>query len=553
MTSAVEPLRYPHFRWLWAGNVFSASGTFVQAVAGSWLMLELTGSSTWVGLIVASATLPLLFFSLTAGALADRFDRAKLMLIAQGIMGGSAAAMAILTYLDLMTPGLLLALGLLIGTGLALNLPAWQALVPDLVPRGLVASAVALNSAAFNAARAMGPAFGGALVALYGAEAGFAFNALSYIAIIVALLAIGPNLVASARDAPQSMRSAISTGVRFARFTPAFRNLMALVALFALSSAVVQAVLPVHTEYLGGGAVAFGILYGAMGAGALTGAVVRPTIGKWIDGSWVPYTITLFGGAGLLLGLAPSVWVAGIAMFLCGLFWLLTLATLNATAQLMSPAWIRGRAMSIYTLAFAGVLPLGSIASGTVADAIGTPGSLVVFSSGAVVLGLMAPRFRVPHVDDVETPEFSGVAPDPTVSHDEGMFEGGPVIVLNTWKIDESRFNQFTNLMNEVRLVRLRTGAYRWRLFRNTSDPTRLTELMVVHSWEEHLAQHRRIDDAATDLLRKARSFDIADGPVTRHLIAIDVENPPNFDDLVAAHDELHRTDGSIPRSDQEP
>ncbi|HSM43817.1 MAG TPA: MFS transporter, partial [Acidimicrobiia bacterium] len=204
MTSAVEPLRYSHFRWLWAGNVFSASGTFVQTVAASWLMFELTGSSTWVGLIVASSTLPLLVFSLSAGALADRFDRAKLMLIAQGVMGAAAVAMAVLTFFDLMRPGLLLALGLVIGTGLALNLPAWQALVPDLVPRGLVASAVALNSAAFNAARAVGPAFGGVLVAVYGAEAGFAFNAVSYIAIIVALAVIGPQLVASARERPQS-------------------------------------------------------------------------------------------------------------------------------------------------------------------------------------------------------------------------------------------------------------------------------------------------------------------------------------------------------------
>src|SRR5918994_3084013 len=190
MTSAVEPLKYPHFRWFWAGNVFSAAGTFVQTVAGSWLMWELTESSTWVGLIVASATLPLLFFSLTAGALADRFDRAKLMLIAQAVMGGAAAVMAIVTFLGAMRPGLLLTLGLLIGTGLALNLPAWQALVPDLVPRGLVASAVALNSAAFNAARAIGPAFGGFLVAVYGAESGFAFNAVSYVAIIIALLVI---------------------------------------------------------------------------------------------------------------------------------------------------------------------------------------------------------------------------------------------------------------------------------------------------------------------------------------------------------------------------
>jgi MFS family permease len=473
------------------------------------------------------------------------------MLIAQATMGGSAAAMAVLTFLDLMTPGLLLALGLLLGTGLALNLPAWQALVPDLVPRGLVASAVALNSAAFNAARAIGPAFGGILVAVYGAEAGFAFNALSYVAIVVALIVIGPSLTATARERPQSMRSAISTGIRFARFTPAFRNLMALVALFALCSAVVQAVLPVHNAYLGGGPVAFGILYGAMGAGALAGAVIRPRIGRWIDGSWVPYTITLFGVSGILFGLAPSLLVGGIGMFLCGLFWLLTLATLNATAQLMSPAWIRGRAMSIYTLAFAGVLPIGSILSGWVADLVGTPGSLVLFSSCAVVLGALAPRFAVPDLDDIATPEFSdGTGPGP--AHDEEMmFEGGPVMVLNTWQIDEADFGEFTKVMNEVRLVRLSTGAYRWRLFRHTSDPTRLTELMVLPSWEDHLAQHRRIDDAAASLLLRARSFDRAEGPVTRHLIAVDVENPADFDDMVAAHDALHQTDGSIPTADQ--
>jgi MFS family permease len=512
-------------------------------------MLELTGSSTWVGLMVASATLPLLFFSLTAGALADRFDRTRLMLIAQAIMGASAVAMAVLTWLDLMTPGLLLTLGLVIGTGLALNLPAWQAIVPDLVPRGLVASAVALNSAAFNAARAVGPAFGGALVAIYGAEAGFAFNALSYVAIIVALLVIGPNLVARTQTAPQSMRRAISTGIRFARFTPTFRNLMVLVAIFALTSAVVQAILPVHTKHLGGAEVAFGILYGAMGAGALTGAVIRPRINNWIDGSWVPYTITLFGGAGILFGLAPSLLVAGVAMFLAGLFWLLTLATLNATAQLMSPGWIRGRAMSIYTLAFAGVMPIGSILSGVIADQIGTPGSLVAFSSGAVLLGLVAPRFQVPHVDDVATPEFTEM-PGATPAHDDESFQGGPVIVLNTWQIAEGDFTDFTNVMNEVRLVRLTTGAHRWRLFRATSDPTRLTELMVLQSWEEHLAQHGRIDDAAAALLRRARSFDIAGGPTTRHLIAIDVEDPPNLDDLVATHEVLHQIDGSIPSTD---
>ena len=529
--------------------MFSASGTFIQAVAASWLMFELTGSSTWVGWMVASALLPLFFLALTAGALADMFDRTKLMLIAQGIMGGSAVAMAVLTYMDLINPPLLLGLGLLLGTGLALNIPAWQALVPDLVPRGLVASAVALQSVAFNAARAVGPAVGGVIIVAFGPEAGFAINALTYIAVIVVLLVIGPQLAVRERETA-SMGSAITLGIRFARFTPTFRNLLALVALFALTSAVVQATLPVHTDHLGGSAAMFGVLLGAMGVGALVGAFLRPMILRRLKGNLVAYTITLFGVSGIMLGLAPNLVVATVAMVLVGIFWLLTLSTLNASAQLMAPEWIRGRAMSLYTLAFAGILPVGSILSGMVADQIGTSGSIVAFSSGALVIGLMSPRFGVPHIDDIDTPEFT---PERVVQpHNEASLEGGPVIVLNTWTIDETDFAGFTDIMNEIRLVRLSTGAYRWRLFRSTTDPTRLTELFAVASWEEHLAQHTRIDDASAALITRARSFDRADGPKTRHLIAIDVERPPDFDDLVATHEELHQVDGSIPVPDQD-
>ncbi|MDH5504988.1 MAG: MFS transporter, partial [Acidimicrobiia bacterium] len=158
MSQAVAPLRIRHFRALWIASVVSNVGSFLQGVAGSWLMLELTGSATWVGFMVASTTLPLLFLALTAGALADLVDRAKLLLVSQIVMGSAAAAMAIVTSFGRIGPGLLLALGLLLGVGMAFNLPAWQAMVPDLVPRGMVASAVALNSVAFNVARAVGPA-----------------------------------------------------------------------------------------------------------------------------------------------------------------------------------------------------------------------------------------------------------------------------------------------------------------------------------------------------------------------------------------------------------
>ncbi|HLF43091.1 MAG TPA: MFS transporter, partial [Acidimicrobiia bacterium] len=336
----------------------------------------------------------------------------------------------------------------------------------------------------------------------------------------------------------------ISLGVRYARFTPLFRRLLLLVSLFAATSAVVQSVLPGHNETLGGDAGTLGLLLGAMGAGALVGAFVRQRFVGRLGRRAPMTTITLFGLSGIGVGLAPNIAWAWFFMFVCGAFWVLTLTNFNATAQLMAPEWIRGRAMSLYSLAFGGILPLGSIVGGIVADAVGTGAAMVVLSIGTVALGLAAPAFKIPSLDEVESPEFSAERQPPI--HDETM-EGGPVMVLNTWTIDDGDFAEFTELMNEIRMVRLRTGAYRWSLFRNASTPTRLTELFAIGSWEEHLAQHRRIDDASAALIARARAFDRADGPVTRHLIAIDVEDPPNFDQLLLTHERMHQTDGSIP------
>lgn len=543
MTSSVAPLRIDSFRTLWIASVLSAIGSFIQSVAGSWLMFELTRSNTWVGLMVASSTLPLLFLALAAGALADMFDRTKLMLTAQVIMGASALAMTIFTATDSITPGLLLGLGLLLGTGVALNLPTWQALLPDLVPRMMIPSAVALQSAAFNVARAVGPAIGGALIAAFGPAIGFGINTVTYTAVIVALLVVGKTVTTPERDTA-SFVTAIGLGVRYARFTPVFRRLLLLVSLFAATSAVIQSVLPGHTETLGGDAGTLGLLLGAMGAGALVGAFVRRRFVGRMGRRAPMLTITLFGLSGIGVGLSPNTVWAWFFMFVSGAFWVLTLTNLNATAQLMAPEWIRGRAMSLYSLAFGGILPLGAILGGIVADAVGTGQAMVALSIGTVVLGLASPAFKIPSLDEVESPEFSTERQPPI--HDETM-EGGPVIILNTWTIDENDFAEFTELMNEIRMVRLRTGAYRWSLFRNASTPTRLTELFATGSWEEHLAQHRRIDDASAALIARARALDRADGPVTRHLIAIDVEDPPNFDQLLLTHERMHQTDGSIP------
>jgi MFS family permease len=545
MVDTVAPLRIRRFRALWVASIFSNVGSFLQAVAASWLMLELTDSATWVGLMAASATLPLLFLALAAGALADMFDRRWVLVTAQSVMGASAAAMAILTTLDRITPTVLLTLGLMLGVGLAFNLPAWQATVPDLVPRGMVASAVALNSVAFNVARAVGPAIGGFLIVVAGPEVAFGINALSYLGVITVLIALARVMPTPDRE-ETSMVNAIALGVRFARFTPQFRRVLALGALFAMTSAVVQSILPNRTEELGGGAGAFGLLLGAMGLGALFGGFTRGEVTKRLGGATLPVAVGVFGMAGTALGLVGSIELAVLTLLLAGATWVWTLATLNATAQLMSPEWVRGRAMSLYTLSFVGVLPLGSILAGWIADRIGADGANVVLGLSAMAVGfVVAPLLRIPALADVEPPEFDENRRQP----DHVVTIGGPVMITTSWEIDHNSLEQFLETMKQVRLVRLRTGAYRWRLYRDAANPHHLTELFLTVSWEDHLAQHRRIDDASAAILRSARSLDINGRPTTTHRIAVDVENPDNWEQLLDAHTEYHRSDGSIPLS----
>lgn len=541
--SAVAPLRISRFRSLWVPSLFSNLGSFFYTVAASWLMLELTGSATWVGLMQAANTLPLLFLALAAGAAADMVDRTKVVLASQIVMGVGAGAMTVLSWLELITPGLLLGLGLLIGTGVAFNLPAWQALVPNLVPRGLLASAVALNSAAFNVARAVGPALAGLVVATAGAAVAFGINAVSFLGMIVAVAVVRRGLALPPPE-ETSMSTAIALGIRFARFTPSFRRLLGLLALFALTSAVIQSVLPSRTEELGGDAGVYGLLLGAMGVGALMAVFVRHLVVSRLGTRSLPVTIALFGLAGIVTGIAPTPAVAAVGLAVAGACWVWTLVTLNATSQTISPEWIRGRAMSLYMLAFTGVIPLGSILGGVLADLVGAGRAMVVLSFGSVALGLATPRFRIPTLADIDAPEFSEDRTHP--GHPQEL-DGGPVMIVNTWTIAQPEYARFVGIMSRIRLVRLSTGAYRWRLYRNVGHPERFTEVFLTTSWDQHLAQHRRIDDTSAALIREARSLDVTETPRSTHLLAVDVAHPPDWEELVAAHQALHRTDGSVP------
>jgi MFS family permease len=544
MSRQTRTLGFREFRILWIASIASHLGSFLNTVATSWLMLELTGSPLWVGAMVAAPTLPLLVVAMPAGALADLVDRRKVMLASHVLMGAGAAAMTLLWYAGRITPGLLLGLGIAMGLGQSLNLPSWQATVSDLVPSNHVASAVALNSAAFNVARSVGPALGGVLVAAFGPGPAFAINGLSYLPVIGAVARLHrPRL----DNAGESMGEAIAEGLRYARHTPAYRWVLLVASVFALTSAVVQAALPTLTaEVLGGGASDYGLLLGAMGVGALAGAWSRGWGTRVLGRRLVPSAIGAFGVAGVMLALAPGLGPAVVALVVTGLLWVWILSTLNATTQLLSPGWVRGRIMSLYTLSYVGILPIGSIMAGALAEAFGAPAAILALSCGSIALGLVATRVPLPVLGEVRPPIApAGWEPPP---HPIAV-DADRVMISTTWVIDDADLEEFLAVMDEMRRVRLRTGAFRWRLYRDVGDPHRMTEVFLLNSWEAHLRQHTRIDDEAAAVIGRARSFDRQGGPVTRHLATVDVASGrrPDWDALVAVHENLHRTDGSIP------
>lgn len=549
--STFAPLRVVAYRRLWLASIVSSVGTFLLLVAAPWLMLELTGSPLMVALVTASLQLPRLILTLPAGAWADAIDRRVLAMFGNWAAAGATAVLAVLTWQDAVTPALLLMLCGALGTGTAVSIPAYQTLIPELVEDELVPAATALNSAAFNVARAVGPAIGGAFVAAGKADLAFGIDAVSFLAVVGVLLTVPPSGQAD-RTGLGVLRST-RVGLRYVRFTRPLLLILGTTAAFTLTAASVQTLLPtVVADDLQMNADGFGLLLGAFGAGALAGALTRERA-RHVVRDLLPWSIVSFGAFGVLFGLSRMPWLSAVALALGGVAWVWTLTTMNATVQLMAPRWVRGRAVSIYLLAFMGVQPFGAVLAGAMAEQIGSATTVAILCSVTVAVGLAAKRAGLPVLADVAPPSLpeDWVAP----AHEESL-AGSPVVIETTWHIRPEDTRAFFTELRRLRRHRLRTGAERWSAYRHADDPFRITESFQVHDWDEHLAQHRRIDVEAAETLRRARAFDRNGGPVTIHMAGIDLLDPDGHVLNAAAldrHAELHARDGSVPLRPERP
>jgi MFS family permease len=512
------PLRHPAFRSLWLAVLVANVGTWMQNVGAGWLMTDLTDSPLLVALVQAATSLPAFLAALPAGALADLVDRRRLLMATQAWMLAAALVLAGLTAAGQVTPAVLLALTFALGLGQAVYVPGWQASVPELVPAADLPQAVALGSVSFNAARAIGPALGGVVIALSGPEAVFALNAVSCVAPIVAFARWRRPPAAEAGPV-ERLGGAVRAGLRYVRNDPPLLAVLGRAALFVLGSGALWGLLPqVAAERLGLGSGGYGLLLACLGAGAIAAATVMPRLRARLTPDALASAATVvFAGATLALAFADPVPVVCVALLLGGGAWLTTISACNVSVQRIVPAWVRARALSVYGLTFSAGLAGGAALWGTVAALAGTRAALAGAAGFLLVTVLAAPRLRLP----VETPD---VSPSPTASEPVLALvpapDDGPVLVTVEYRVTPADAPAFAAAMAGVRLVRRRDGAVRWGLYRDGEDPDVWLEAFVVESWSEHLRQHARATVADVEVRDAARRFHRGDDPPrVRHLL----------------------------------
>ncbi|MFZ1726744.1 MAG: MFS transporter [Albidovulum sp.] len=514
--STLSVFRNQTFRMLWIATLASNFGGLVQSVGAAWMMTTLSSSPGMVALVQASVTLPIMIFSLAAGVFADNFDRRKIMLAAQGFMLLVSLTLAVLAYQGLLTPWLLLSFTFLIGCGTALHNPSWQATVGDIVPRDDLPAAVSVNSMGFNMMRSVGPAAGGAIVAIAGAAAAFAVNALSYIAIIAALFFWKPEK-AQRRLPREPFGGAFAAGLRYVAMSPNLIRVILRGFLFGLAAVAIQALLPlVVREHLDGDAIVYGTLLGCFGFGAVAGALANALLRARFSNE----TITRLGFLGFAastaaLALSNIVAIDAIALLIAGACWVISLSLFNVTMQLSTPRWVVGRVLALYQTGVFGGMAGGSWIWGTLSDSFGVTAALLV---AAIVLilgifvGLLAPL-----------PDSTELNLDPLNRFQEPPLEleltqrSGPIMILVDYEIAQDDVPAFLALMAQRRRVRIRDGAQQWALLRDLENPDIWSETYHVPTWVEYIRHHERRTHADADVFDRLLALHKGTGPMRVH------------------------------------
>ncbi len=505
---------------MWIATVVANTGTWIYNAAAGWLMTTYDSNPLIVSLVQVATSLPMFLFAMPAGALADIVDKRRFVVLLEIFTTVVSACFALLVTLNLANAASLLLFMFLIGALGALESPAWQAIVPLLVPKTELGAAVAANSVGFNVSRAIGPAFAGIIIGVLGMAAPFWLDAVSNAGVIGVLLWWKPARSRTKALPSERVMAAIGTGFRYARNNLLLRATLGRAAAFFLFASAYWAVLPlIARKQIAGGPELYGLLLAAIGAGAVGGAFALPAL-KQKFGADRLVAAAAFGTAAalLLFGLARSPFLGIIASLIAGCAWIAGVASLNVSAQLSLPEWVRGRGLAVYGTVFFGTMAMGSAVWGEVATIAGLPLTLFVSAAGAVLTIPLSWRWKLVANDTLDlTPSMHW--PEPVVTG-EVETDAGPVMVTVEYRIDLKNRNAFLRALRKLERERKRDGAYAWAVFQDTAVPERFVETFFVEFWLEHLRQHRRVTNADRILQEVVEGYHTGKEPITTHYVA---------------------------------
>ena len=512
-SGALAPLRHGVFRRIWTASLLSNLGLLIMGVGAAWAMTQMTPSADKVALVQTALMLPLALLSTVAGAVADMFDRRIVGLTALVISLAGSICLTLFAWLGLLTPAFLLVFCFMVGSGMALFGPAWQASVSEQVPPEALPSAVALNGISYNIARSVGPAIGGIIVALAGAVTAFATNAVFYVPLLIVLY-LWQRANEPSRLPPERLARAVVSGVRYIINSPPIRVVLGRTLAIGIAGGSVPALMPlVARDLLDGGAQTYGIMLGAFGLGAVIGALNLSRLRAHLTGEASVRLCAIVMGIGVAI-IAVSPWsvVTGCVLLFVGATWTTSVTLCNVGVQLSAPRWVAGRALAAFQAAIAGGVAVGSWAWGYLATHVGLENALLMSGMVLVTSPLLARWMRMPPVGARNEQALEPIA-DPEVRLNLSA-RSGPIVVEIEYRVDLVQARLFYAVMQRVQLSRQRNGAYGWSIARDIADPELWTERYHCPTWHDYLRQRNRSTQSERALHARALEFHIGPDPV---------------------------------------
>jgi MFS family permease len=525
-SSTWTALRSPAFRNLWFASLLSGTCVAAHDTAATWLMNMLTASPLLISLLSTVAALPFFLLTLPAGAVADVVDRKKLLCVINVWQAVVAALLAILGFLRLLNPPLILAGVFLIGIGFAFNAPAWAAIVPKVVPDEDLPSAATLSGLQLNISALLGPALGGLILPLEGPNILFATNALGFLVVLLVVLNWKPRKIVSKLPLENFFES-FATAIRYASHAPGIQVVLFRNVLFTLFIAVVPALLPVvGLKELHLSPSNLGLLFTSIGAGSIAAAVV---VLPWARARCPSNVLTilanvLLSGVFILMAFVrqPQLFFAVAA--LAGICWTVAASELWVAGQRAMPGWARGRMNATIIMIGQGAIALGGVVWGSSAVFFGPTYTLL---AAALLLLVTLPLDMRWSISITSTLNFD---PAPIMSFSHKLIHtlrphDGPVSITIEYQVDRSRGRELMNILRQVRLIHLRNGAYSWQLYEDLGRQNTFRVEMAVPSWNEYLLAQERLAKSDQEIIRMAENLHL--GPVppeTRFFLCVNRE-----------------------------